>query len=108
MLFRSARAFADVSDMSDISPGSRSENEELKRIFFTDDYTIQSMRLKGSPPSLRAVDCFYSVENGRNRHERLRFIDGVQSFRASVFNGHSAGTYSIHHGKNRRKTAAAR
>lgn len=46
-----ARAFADVSDMSDISPGSRSENEELKRIFFTDDYTIQSMRLKGSPPS---------------------------------------------------------
>lgn len=46
-----ARAFADVSDMSDISPGSRSENEELKRIFFTDDYTIQSMWLKGSPPS---------------------------------------------------------
>ena len=46
-----ARSFADVSDMSDISPGSRSENEELKRIFFTDDYTIQSMRLKGSPPS---------------------------------------------------------
>lgn len=46
-----ARAFADVSDMSDISPGSRSENEEFKRIFFTDDYTIQSMRLKGSPPS---------------------------------------------------------
>lgn len=46
-----ARAFADVSDMSDISPGSRSEKKELKRIFFTDDYTIQSMRLKGSPPS---------------------------------------------------------
>ena len=46
-----ARAFADVSDMSDISPGSRSEKKELKRIFFTDDYTIQSLRLKGSPPS---------------------------------------------------------
>ena len=45
------QAFTDVSDMSDVSPGSRSENEELKRIFFTDDYTIQSMRLKGSPPS---------------------------------------------------------
>ena len=45
------QAFADVSDMSDVPPGSRSENEELKRIFFTDDYTIQSMRLKGSPPS---------------------------------------------------------
>ena len=45
------QAFTDVSDMSDVSSGSRSENEELKRIFFTDDYTIQSMRLKGSPPS---------------------------------------------------------
>ena len=45
------QAFTDVSDMADVSPGSRSENEELKRIFFTDDYTIQSMRLKGSPPS---------------------------------------------------------
>ena len=45
------QAFADVSDMSDVPPGSRSENEELKRIFFTDDYTIQSLRLKGRPSS---------------------------------------------------------
>lgn len=46
------RDLADVSDLpEEVPPGSRSENEELKRIFFTDDYTIQSLRLKGSPPS---------------------------------------------------------
>ena len=47
----SVQAFADVDAPEEVPPGSRSENEELKRIFFTDDYTIQSMRLKGSPPS---------------------------------------------------------
>lgn len=41
----------NARDLPDMPADSHSASENLKRIFFTDDYTIQSIKLKGSAPS---------------------------------------------------------